>query len=90
LHYEKEAMFCYFFQKYKKANPFASAEGCTDFRTSTLQRHRDCKECQDAVNEEAMRAAFGNTQCHVFREQSQAILTVMRALYSHGWQRRPV
>ena len=30
LRYEKEAMFCYFCQKSKKTNPFAS-EGCTNF-----------------------------------------------------------
>ena len=47
--YEKEAMFCYFCQKFKKTNPFASAEGCTNFRTSTLQRHKDCKEHEDGV-----------------------------------------
>ena len=64
-------MFCYFCQKSKKANPFALAERCTNFGASTLQRHRDCKEHEDAVNEEAMRD----------REQSQAILTEMRAVY---------
>ena len=31
LHYEKEAMFCYFCRKSKRTNPFASAEGCTNF-----------------------------------------------------------
>ena len=31
LRYEKEAMFCYFCRKFKKMNPFASAEGCTNF-----------------------------------------------------------
>ena len=31
LRYEKEAMFCYFCRKSKKTNPFASAEGCTNF-----------------------------------------------------------
>ena len=31
LRYEKEAMFCYFCQKSKMTNPFASAEGCTNF-----------------------------------------------------------
>ena len=31
LRYEKEAMFCFFCQKFKKTNPFASAEGCTNF-----------------------------------------------------------
>ena len=31
LRYEKEAMFCYFCRKSKKMNPFASAEGCTNF-----------------------------------------------------------
>ena len=31
LRYEKEAMFCYFCWKSKKTNPFASAEGCTNF-----------------------------------------------------------
>ena len=73
-------MFCYFYWK-SKTNPFASAEGCTNFRTSTLQRHKDCKEHEDAVNEEATRDMFSNTQCHVFREQSQAIPTAMRAVY---------
>ena len=38
LRYEKEAMFCYFCRKSKKTNPFATAEGCTNFRTSTLQQ----------------------------------------------------
>ena len=33
-----KAMFCYFHQKSKKTNPFASAEGCINFRTSALQR----------------------------------------------------
>ena len=55
-------MFCYFCLKSKKTNPFASAEGCINFRTSTLQRHKDCKEHEDAVNEEAMRDMFSNTQ----------------------------
>ena len=31
LRYEKEAMLCYFCWKSKKTNPFASAEGCTNF-----------------------------------------------------------
>ena len=60
LRYEKEAMFCYFCQK--KTNPFASAEACTNFRTSTMHRQKDCKEHEDAVNEEAMRDTFSNTQ----------------------------
>ena len=64
------------------ANPFASAEGCTNFRTSTLQRHKNCKEHEDAVNEEAMRDTFSNTQRRVFREQSQAILTAKEDIAS--------
>ena len=60
-------MFCYFCQKSKKTNPFASAEGCTNLRTSTLQRHKDCKEHEDAVNEEAISDTFSNTQRRVFR-----------------------
>lgn len=80
LHYEKEVVFCYFCQK-SKTNSFASAKGCTNFRTSTLHRHKDCKEYEDAVNEEAMRDTFNNTQHHVFRAQSQVILTAMRAVY---------
>ena len=36
---------------------------------------------EDAVNEEAMRDTFSNTQRHALREQSQAILTAMRAVY---------
>ena len=78
---QKEVMFCYFCQRSKKANPFALAEGCTNFRTSTLKRLKDCKEHDDAVNEEAMRDTFSNTQRRVFREQSQAIFTKMRAVY---------
>ena len=74
LNYEKEEMFCYICQKSKKTNPFASAEGCTNFRTPTLQRHIDCKEHKDAINEEAMRDTFN-------KAQSQAILTAMRAVY---------
>ena len=31
LRYEKEVIFCYFCRKSKKTNPFASAEGCTNF-----------------------------------------------------------
>ena len=31
LRYEKESMLCYFCWKSKKTNPFASAEGCTNF-----------------------------------------------------------
>ena len=62
----------------KDANPSASADGCTNFGTSTLQRHKDCKEHEDAVNEED---TFSKTQCRVLREQSQAILTAMRAVY---------
>ena len=81
LRYEKEVMFCYFCRKSKKTNPLALVEGCTNFRTSTLQRHKDCKEHEDAVNEEAMRDTFSNTQRRVLREQSQAILTAMRAVY---------
>ena len=67
--------------KSKKTNPFASAKGCTNFRTSTLQRRKDCKEHDDAVNEEAIRDTFNSTQCCVLREQLQAILTAMRAIY---------
>ena len=62
----------------KDANPSASADGCTNFGTSTLQRHKGCKEHEDAVNEED---TFSKTQCCVLREQSQAILTAMRAVY---------
>ena len=32
-------------------------------------------------HEDAMRDTFSNIQRHVFREQSQAILTAMRAVY---------
>ena len=35
-----KAMFCYFHRKSKKTNPFPSAEGCINLRTSTLQRHK--------------------------------------------------
>ena len=38
-----------------KPKSFASEEGCSNFRTSTLQRHRDCKEHKDAVHIEVMR-----------------------------------
>lgn len=75
-------MFCYFCRKSKKTNPFASAEGCTNFRTSTLQRHKDCKEHEDAVSEEAMGDTFSNTQRCVFLEQNRKpSLTAMRAVY---------
>ena len=43
-------------------NPFALTEGCTNFRTSTLQRHKHCKEHEDVVNEEAMRDLFSDTK----------------------------
>lgn len=46
-----------------------------------MQRHNDGKEYEEAFNEEAMRDMFSNKQCRVFREQSQAILTAMRAVY---------
>lgn len=59
-------MFCYICQK-SRTNRFAAADGCTNFRTPTLQRHIDCKE-------QAMRDAFN-------KAQSQAILTAMRAVY---------
>ena len=72
LNYEKEVMFCYICQK-SRTNPFAAADGCTN-RTPTLQRHIDCKEHEDVINEEAMRDAFN-------KAQSQAILTAMRAIY---------
>ena len=58
---KEQAMFCYFCRKSRKTNPFASAERCTNFRTTTLHRHKDCKEHEDAVNEEAMRDTFSNT-----------------------------
>ena len=74
-------MFCYFCRKSKEIHRFASAEGCTHFRALTLQRHKDCKEDGNAVNEEAMRDMFSNTQRRLFREQSQAILIAMRAVY---------
>ena len=70
-----------FGRKSNETNRFAPAEGCTHFRASTLQRHKDCKEDEDAVNEQAMRETFSNTQRHVFREQSQVILKAMRAAY---------
>ena len=38
-----------------------------NLRTSTLQRHKDCKEHEDAVNEEAISDTFSNTQRRVFR-----------------------
>ena len=48
----------------------------------TLQRYEDYKEHEDAVSEEAyMRDTFSNTQSRVFRAESQAILTAMRAVY---------
>ena len=73
-------MFIYFWQKSKDTNPFASAEGCTILEPH-LCKNKDSKEHEDAVNEEAMRDTFSNTQCHVFKEQLQAILTAMRAIY---------
>ena len=77
---KRTKMFCYFCQK-SKTNPFALAEGCTDFRPSTFQRQKDCKEHEDAINEEAMKDTFRSTQHCAFREQSRAILTAMRAVY---------
>ena len=41
----------------------------------------DCKEYEVAVNKEALRDTFSNTQHRVFRKQSQAILTAMIAVY---------
>ena len=42
------AVFCYFCQKSKKKpNPFALEEGCTSFRTSTLQRQKDEEPLRD-------------------------------------------
>ena len=70
-----------FLSETKKTNPFASAEGCTNFRTPNLQRQKDCKEHEDAVYEEATRDTFSNEQHLVFREQLQAIVTGMRAVY---------
>ena len=61
-------------------NPFGSA-GCTNFRTSTLQRHKDCKDFEDALHEEVMQDTFNNQQHHVIREQSCAIITAMKADY---------
>ena len=40
--------------------PIALTAGCSNFRTSTLQRHKDCKQHEDAINEEAMRDMFSN------------------------------
>ena len=80
LGFENGAMLCQFCRKSKKANPFGSA-GCTNFRTSTLQRHKDCKDYQDALHEEVMRDRFNNQQRRVMREQSNAIITAMKAVY---------
>ena len=59
----------------RQNNPFGSAV-CTNFQTSTLQRHKDCKD-----HEEALRDTFNNQQHHVMREQSHAIITAMKTVY---------
>ena len=79
LRFENGAMFCHFCHR-SKTNPFGSA-GCTNFRTSTLQRHKDCKDHEDALHEEVMRDTFNNQQRCVMREQSHAIITAMKAVY---------
>ena len=53
LPFENGAMFSHFCHKSKKANSFGLA-GCRNVRTSTLQRHKDSKDHQDAVHEEAI------------------------------------
>ena len=58
-------------------NPFALTEGCTNFRTSTLQRHKHCKEHEDVVNEEAMRDLFSNT-----KNQEKKVLTPIKLNFS--------
>ena len=45
-------MFCTICEKHKKTNAFTS--GCTNYRTSTLERHCGCKEHREAVEAEVL------------------------------------
>ena len=65
LRFENGVMFCHFCRKSKKTNAFGST-GCSNFRTSTLRRHKDCKDHEDALHEEAMQDTF-MPQCYVTR-----------------------
>ena len=68
-------MFCYFVRSLRRQTPSNRQKGVQ------ILEPQHCEEHEDAVNEEALRDMFSNMRCHVFREQSQAILTAMRAVY---------
>ena len=61
-------MFCYFCQNLIRQTPLYRQKGVQISRTSTLQRHADYKEHEDAADEEAMRDIFSNRQHRVFNK----------------------
>jgi len=69
-----------FVRNLRKQTPLHRQKG-VQILEPQLCKDKDCKEHEDAVNEVAMRDTFSNTQGRVFREQSQAICTAMRAAY---------
>lgn len=67
--------------KHKKANPFSTDDGCTNFRTSTLERHAESSSHQLAMRAEVMQAADNATR----RNLSGADAGVLAAMRTVHW-----
>ncbi|XP_021339253.1 zinc finger protein 862-like [Mizuhopecten yessoensis] len=55
---EEKGMKCSVCEKHHKSNPFTSADGCVNFRTSTLTRHAGSMDHTDSLRAEALQKDF--------------------------------
>ena len=78
LRYENNAMFCHFCRLANKKNSFG---GCTNFKSTTLSRHVNSREHQDAMTEARLRETFTEAHEKAVCEQAQGIITAIKGVY---------
>ena len=76
---EKKLMYCKLCKKCKKDTAFTT--GCSNFRTSTLVRHVNCKDHRNSVVESNAQDSMTTVMEKAFNEEEESILTAMKTTY---------
>ena len=81
LRYENNTTFCHFCRLANKKIPFGGEKGCTNFKSTTLSRHVNSREHQDAMTEARLHETFTEAREKAVSEQAQGIITAMKGVY---------
>jgi len=78
---KKLGMLCKVCLASKKKNPFTTEEGCTNYRTSTLDRHVKITDHKLALSDSVLRKNFVKASQTAIAAKSDAVITAMRSVY---------